>query len=56
MIKFLTKILGGSNEKALKKLMPIVDEINELESDFQHLSDEDLKSKTNEFKNRLFYH
>ena len=53
MIKFLTKILGGSNEKALKEFMPIVDVINGLESDFQHLSNEDLKSKTNEFRDRL---
>ncbi|MBM4433080.1 MAG: preprotein translocase subunit SecA, partial [Chloroflexi bacterium] len=50
------KWLGGlvdSNEKELKKLQPIVDKINELEPEFQKLSDAELGAKTDEFKARL---
>ncbi len=48
------KWLGGdSNEKELKRLRPIVDSINELESEFKKLSDEKLRAKTDEFKDRL---
>jgi preprotein translocase subunit SecA len=45
---------SDSNESELKKLAPIIKHINELEPDFQKLSDEDLKSKTAEFIQRLF--
>ncbi len=49
------KWLGGlidSNEKELKRLQPFVDEINELESEFERLSDDELRAKTEEFKAR----
>ena len=52
----LTKIFGfltDSNEKVLKKLQPLVEKINSMESEFEQLSDEDLKSKTAEFKARI---
>jgi preprotein translocase subunit SecA len=42
--------LFDSNEKELKRLQPYVDRINELEPEFQNLSDDDLKAKTQEFK------
>ncbi|MDP3934675.1 MAG: preprotein translocase subunit SecA, partial [Candidatus Giovannonibacteria bacterium] len=47
------KIFGGSNERAVDELRPIVEEINNLEKSFEKLSDEELKKKTGEFKARL---
>ncbi len=52
-MSFLKKIFGDSNEKYLKRIQPIVDEINELEKDFEKISIERLREKTNEFKERL---
>jgi len=49
----LGKLLGDPNKKYLKKIQPIVDEINKLEKDFEHFSNEELKKKTEEFKKRL---
>ena len=46
-------IFGSSNERELKRMAPIVDQINRLEPDFQALSDEQLKAKTPEFKERI---
>jgi len=45
--------LGDSNEKEIKKLNPLVEKINQLEPDFNVLSDEALKAKTAEFKGRV---
>ncbi|MGD9394228.1 MAG: preprotein translocase subunit SecA [Dehalococcoidia bacterium] len=48
------KWLGGdSNEKELKHLQPTVDSINELEPEFKKLSDDGLRAKTDEFKERI---
>ncbi len=50
------KLLGGlfdSNEKELKRLQPKVDRINELEPEFEKLSDTELHAKTEEFRARL---
>jgi len=44
---------GDSNERELKELAPVVKRINELEPEFQKLSDEGLKAKTPEFKERI---
>src|SRR5258706_10079063 len=49
----LTKIFGSRNERELKKLWPKVAEINALEPSIQALSDDQLKAKTAEFKDRL---
>jgi preprotein translocase subunit SecA len=49
----IRKIFGTANERRLKKLRPIVDSVNALESKMQGLSDEDLKAFTPEFKQRL---
>jgi len=52
----MLKWLGGlvdSNEKELKRLQPIVNRINELEPEFERLSDDKLRAKTDEFKTRL---
>ncbi len=53
MFKFLAKLLKDPNEKKLKKLQPIVNEINGWENQISQLSDEELKSRTEEFKVRL---
>jgi len=49
----LGKILGDPNEKTIKSLRPIVEEINELEKKFEKMSDEELKAMTQEFRERL---
>ncbi|HQL37583.1 MAG TPA: preprotein translocase subunit SecA, partial [Bacillota bacterium] len=50
---FLDKIFGNPNDKEIKKLMKTVNEINKLEPAMQKLSNEQLQSKTDEFKKRL---
>jgi preprotein translocase subunit SecA len=51
--KILTKIFGTANERLLKRLMPIVIQINAMEPEIKKLSDEELKAKTAEFKARI---
>ena len=53
MASFLTSIFGSRNQRILKKLSKKVSEINNLESDINALSDEALRSKTNDFRERL---
>ncbi|OGF52087.1 preprotein translocase subunit SecA [Candidatus Giovannonibacteria bacterium RIFCSPLOWO2_02_FULL_43_11b] len=53
MMGILTKLFGISGEADLKKLLPIAEEINSLEPDFEKLSREDLKNKTKEFRKRI---
>ena len=50
---FLTKIFGSSNDRELKKLMPIVDQINALEVEMKAMDDVHLKSQTPKLKERL---
>lgn len=47
------KIFGTHSEKELKKINPIVDAIEALDEKMQALSDEELRGKTQEFKDRL---
>ena len=51
--KFVNKIIGDPTQKHLNSLQPFVDEINELEHDIERLSDDELRAKTAEFKERL---
>jgi len=51
--QLITKIIGSRNDRYLKKLRKVVDEINKLEPQMQSLSDEELKAKTTEFKQRV---
>ena len=48
-----TKVFGDPNVKILKEIQPLVVKINNLEKDFEKLSEEELKGKTKEFKDRL---
>lgn len=53
MIKLLEKVFGNYSDREVKRIIPIVDEIDELEPKMQALTDEQLKGKTAEFKERL---
>src|SRR3990170_2759867 len=53
VLKWLTNIIGDSNEKQVKKVEPFVAEINTLERDFEQLDDVGLRAKTDEFRARL---
>lgn len=46
-------IFGETNEQRLRRLQHIVDEINRLEPEVQQLSDDQVRAKTDEFKDRL---
>ncbi len=52
-MSILTKIFGDPNKRVVSKIQPLVDQINAKEKDFKILSDEQLKAKTQEFKERL---
>jgi len=52
-MSFLDKIFGDPNEKVIKKLDPIIVEINSLEEKFKKMSDDELKAMTFDFKDRL---
>lgn len=53
MLNFLTKIFGSKSDKDIKLIMPIVDEINRIYKEYDSLSDEQIKHKTIEFKQRI---
>ncbi|MFA6527850.1 MAG: preprotein translocase subunit SecA [Candidatus Babeliales bacterium] len=51
--KLLAKIFGTQNDREIKRLQPIVKKINSLEAEMLALSDEQLKDKTGQFKQRI---
>jgi preprotein translocase subunit SecA len=51
--KLLAKVFGTSNERAVKRLLPQVTQINALEASVQALSDEQMRAKTDEFRKRV---
>jgi len=51
--KLLAMIIGSNNARQLRKVRPMVDHINNLEPSMAALSDEQLKAKTHEFRQRL---
>ncbi len=51
--KLLTKVFGSRNDRTLKTLGKIVNKINALEGEYEQLSNEQLKAKTQEFRDRL---
>ncbi|GAB1152787.1 preprotein translocase subunit SecA [Shewanella algae] len=51
--KLLTKVFGSRNDRTLKALGKIVNKINALEGEYEQLSNEQLKAKTQEFRDRL---
>jgi len=50
---FLNKIFGTYSEREVKRVMPIVQKINDLEDSMSKLTDKELKEKTTEFKTRI---
>ncbi len=50
---FFTKLFGTHSQRELKLIYPIVDQIEALEPEYEQLTDEELRGKTTEFKNRL---
>ncbi|OOC11664.1 preprotein translocase subunit SecA [Dickeya dadantii] len=53
LIKLLTKVFGSRNDRALRRMRKIVDVINRLEPDMETLSDDELKAKTQVFRDRI---
>src|SRR5438128_7206517 len=49
----LAKVVGTQNERELKRLRPLVAEVNVFEPSIERLSDEQLRAKTVEFRHRL---
>lgn len=57
MIGFISKIFGGSkSEKDVKVLQPVVDKVNGFYVTYQSLSNDELRAKTVDFKNRINHH
>ena len=50
LLTSVSKIFGDSNEKELKRLRPVVEQINALEPEYERLSDSELRDKTDEFR------
>lgn len=51
MLGFISKLFGGSkSEKDIKKIKPIIEEINKIYKELDSLSDDEIKAKTDEFK------
>ncbi len=51
--KTLTKVFGSKHDRDIRRMMPIVDQINHLEETIKPLGDEELRGKTEEFRERL---
>ncbi|HSF42150.1 MAG TPA: hypothetical protein VLT87_20280, partial [Thermoanaerobaculia bacterium] len=49
----LTKIFGSQHEREVKKMLPIVAAINEMEPQIQKLSDAELRAKTAELRTQI---
>ena len=52
-MKLIEKIFGSYSSREIKRIMPIVKQINSLEPEIKKLSDSELRAKTDEFKSRL---
>ena len=52
-MSILTKLFGSHSDRELKKIYPIVDKIETIADEYAAMSDEELKAKTPEFKDRL---
>ncbi|SLM29133.1 preprotein translocase subunit, ATPase [Desulfamplus magnetovallimortis] len=53
VFSLLTKIFGSNNDRQIKKIMPLVEQINALEDGMKALTDEEMAAKTLEFRARL---
>src|SRR5262245_41683535 len=54
MLESLMKaVFGSRHDRELKRVLPIVDEVNRLFEEYRDLSDDDLRGKTAQFRGRL---
>ena len=53
MLSWIKKVVGTKNEREIKRLRPLVQLVNALEPEYQKLTDDELRAKTEQFKNRL---
>ena len=51
--EILKKIVGSKNDRELKRIRPMVDQINDFEQRVSPLTDDQLRAKTAEFKERI---
>ncbi|MFN5641517.1 MAG: hypothetical protein ACK45S_03855, partial [Sphingobacteriales bacterium] len=57
MFKFLSTLFGGSkSEKDIQRVTPLIKKINEYVAGYQQLTNDQLRSKTQEFKARIKEH
>ena len=53
MLSLIKKIVGTKNEREIKRIRPLVERINGLEPEYQKLTDDELRAKTQHFKSRI---
>ena len=53
MFSILTKIFGTANDRIIKRLQKEINKINSFENSLKNLTDEELKAKTGEFKQKI---
>ncbi len=51
--KAIAKIFGTSNEREIKRITPLMERISVLEPEMKQLTDEQLRAKTEEFRQRI---
>ena len=51
--KVITKLFGSKHDRDIRKIEPIVETINKYCEEFESLTDEQLRAKTEEFKKRI---
>ncbi|MCD7917104.1 MAG: hypothetical protein LUF84_01370, partial [Clostridiales bacterium] len=49
----MRKLLGTNSKREVKKITPIVDKIESMADEYKAMTDEELRAKTDEFKERL---
>src|SRR5215208_5491797 len=50
MLSWIKRVVGTANDRELKRIEPLITEINDLEAEFKVLSDEELRDKTTELR------
>lgn len=53
LVKLLNKVFASRNDRILRRMQKVVDQINQVEPDIEKLSNNELRAKTNEFRMRL---
>ena len=52
-MKLIEKMFGSYSKREINRIIPVIDKIEEIEREFKNISDDDLRNKTNEFRDRL---